>query len=142
MTVIPESLRPAFRVVQAADPDLAARMLADREWQLSGQMQPSLIGAGYGVTGYLCETCPPVTQLDPLSITWTALSLGVDPANFAAVVLAHEYAHVSQGHVEDTPEVEAPAYAAGSGLAGKIPGPDGPVLRRFSEDSFRELSGG
>lgn len=76
----------------------------------------------------------PASWINTRGCTDRAYALGVTPEHFTAMILAHEFAHIHDpaGHTE------AHAYRAGSKFAAKIPAPDGPTIKSYSDYIARD----
>jgi len=136
-------LAAGFAAVRQYDPDTYARMRAAR-WHVS--VNPFDLALDFGLSlmsephSMMAEgvTLPGPAASGGVALTWINIELmramiqgeKIGAAVFMAEVLVHEFAHIhTEGHNEQE------AFTAGSAFAVKIPGRDGNVLLRASEDA-------
>lgn len=148
-------LTTGFEIIRRYDPALYAKMLRS-DWQVSTSMNvmslmtPNsvwLASQAYGTT----ETnlswrsgipgLPPESYINMRPITRQAHEWGIPPEYFLAAVLAHEFRHTTQDGNEGA-ATEAPAFAAGSEFAAKLPVAYGGPIIELSDNTIAEWERG
>jgi hypothetical protein len=158
-------LRAAFAYVQRYDPATYAKM-ENSNWhvatdvraafpetwreQLSGFESAMSLSNSFGTTlnsetarmdGINIVTSETFVNLD--AVRGWAEGNDVNPAEFGATVLVHEFQHIanhSRGQMDTRGEVDA--SLAGSAFAAKLPGRDGQAIKALSDSHARAIAAG
>lgn len=153
-----DNTRDSFNVIKHYDPELYAKMVAASKWRVIGDVEPDKAGRGYGVTGVIKSVGQEITdgldvhagdaltEIDVDQINEASTRYGVNPVNFLADVLVHEFAHTPDGgqSTQDdnkmtVPELESPAFTAGTAFAKKMGGFDGALMAKLSESTRKAV---
>lgn len=135
-------LSAGFTVVKQYDPATYARM-ESAHWKVSRmeffvQLESNNAFGATASVGNTDKTAQ--TQINADAITEWARRHGVHVAMFTADVLVHEFRHTRQpANVDDSAEIEIPAFGAGTAFANRLPRPDGPKLARLGARTLRDI---
>lgn len=138
-------LKQAFGIVRKYDPATYARMTNDHSWYVTSD--PTEFPQSDGAYGTTYSSANPdmmgkaVTGLNYDQIAQGASAMDINPFDFIATILVHEYTHAHQSYdtIGSADKAEPPAFRAGSAFAAKLPAPDGPTIKAMSDDTLKNL---